>query len=406
MNASKPLLIRNFSFFKLWLGQLLSQSCARMYQIALMWWILSQAGQSAGKEAALFLILGALPSILLAGRIGHTVDRHAAKSILVLADTLATVTVLSVAALLQTHLFNLSLLYLSGFFLALFQAYYDPTLNKAVPDLVEADDIESAVALMSSTQSIANFGGAVLGAALIESVGATGIACLNALGYGAALLCNLSISFRTASVQASETVLPKESIWTLLSNAPWLRKALIGFGFVNFFSTPILVVLPLYVKKTLMAGASTLGILEAALWIGLVLGSLLSERFRFTSNPIELGAYCLFSMGLALTLPSFWVQTSACGVSLFFVGFFLGVNNVKFISLFQEVVPSEIKGRFFASMQALVSFTIPVAYFIFGAAADWTGPTLLCLIQGIGIATIALYFLHLSKQLTSEGNAP
>ena len=72
----------------------------------------------------------------------------------------------------------------------------------------------------------------------------------------------------------------------------------------------------------------------------------------------------------------------------------LRLNNVKFISLFQEIVPNEVKGRFFAIFQAIIGFTFPVAFFVFGVLGDMVPANHLFIIQGTGIMIIAAgYFV-------------
>jgi hypothetical protein len=111
-----------------------------------------------------------------------------------------------------------------------------------------------------------------------------------------------------------------------------------------------------------------------------------------------LGALCLFTLGVGLAIPAFVTNVGVYGAALFIAGAALGVNNVKFIAFFQEVVAPEWKGRFFALLQATISFTFPIAYFLFGALTDYVSPPVVCLIQGIGVCTLALYFLTLASE--------
>ena len=62
------------------------------------------------------------------------------------------------------------------------------------------------------------------------------------------------------------------------------------------------------------------------------------------------------------------------------------------------MVAPEIKGRFFALMQALIGFTFPIAYFAFGALTDYIPPPKVCLLQGAGVVVLSLYFLRLAKE--------
>jgi hypothetical protein len=395
---SRPVILRNTDFFLLWVGQCLSQAGTRMYQIAIVWWILGMVKGEGGSALGLFLVMGALPSIFLVKLIGSVVDRRRSKSILVNCDLLSFVVVAIVGWAIQKSLLTLPMVYLAGMLVAIGEAFYNPTLNKALPELVPEEDIEGAVAFQSSTQSLASFGGAVAGALLIGKLGIPLVVHLNALSYLVSAGVNYLISFRYASPPVpAEDQQAQGSGWAVLKDMPALKKILLGFGFVNFFATPTLVILPIYTKLALGADASVLGALEAALWIGLLAGTFSSGWFSFIRSTIKLGALCLFALGLCLFAPGLIINALFYIGMLFVAGFFLGVNNVKFVSLFQSVVAPAIKGRFFALMNALISFTYPVAYLLFGILADCLTAPRVCLIQGLGIMAIALYFGGLSR---------
>lgn len=368
-----------------------------MYQMAIIWWILGNAQSGAGKLVGSFMVMTALPGVLLVRRIGSVVDRISSQKILVRCDVLAAGIVGAVARGLHADALNVPIVFFAGFLAATLQAFLDPTLNKAVGDVVDSQDVEQAVGLLASTQSAANFSGAVLGAVLIEKLGVGGTAGLAALGYLIAAGCSTIARFRF--VRAATVIEKSDQLtgWEVVRDIPLLKQILIGFGLVNFFATPTLVVLPVYVKNTLQGSANLLGKLEACLWVGLILGTVIAKGIE-SKNQIRLGAICLGVFGIALAAPGAVVGETFYSCALFLAGLALGVNNVKFISLFQNIIPQERKGRFFALMQAVIGFTFPVAYFLFGAATDVFSPPKVCLIQGMGVLLIAGYFLWLSQE--------
>ncbi len=404
MSNQRLLIFRNRNFALLWAGQVLSQAGTRMYQIAIIWWILTASLSGGGRQIGIFLLLSSLPAVLMVKTIGRVIDRHKSKTVLVISDVCAGLTIGVVAVAILCNELSLAVVYGSGILVALAQSFIDPTLNKAVPELVAGQDIEIGVAFQASTQSLANFGGAVAGAALIEVLGIPGVVLINMASYFISAICAAIITFRFAKSKdepieegSVSTADVQVSGWSILDELPILRRLLIGFGLVNFFATPIIVILPIYTRKTLGANATILGFLEASLWIGLIVGTFAAKYFKAEGRTIRLGAACLATFGLCLFLPGLIVQRYFYMAALFVAGAALGVNNVKFISLYQMKVPAEIKGRFFALMQALVSFTYPIAYFLFGMLADIMPPPQVCLIQGVGVMLLAIYFLSMAK---------
>jgi MFS family permease len=398
---------RNPNFLLVWLGQVLSQSGSRMYQIALLWWIVASGGDSAGTRVGIYMGVVALPSLLLFKHIGHWVDNFKARRLLVVCDWAAAV-ILSLMALGLARDVNVGVVYILVFVASFLQAVLDPTLNKSVSQVVEASDLDRGVSLMASTQSLANFGGAVAGAALIGNIGLLGVLGVAVAGYLVSGLASRFAKFAViTSVIASDAKEPLavETAWQWLKTQPLLRKILFGFGGINFFATPTLVVLPIYLKRELNGTASQLALLEGALWLGMILGTVSASRIGRKSPALKVGAVCLFFFGVSLAVPSIARLLGVYAVSLAVAGFCLGVNNVKFLTLFQERVPQAWKGRFFAAMQALVSFTFPIAYVIFGFASDGIAPHWLCAIQGAGVVLLStLFFRWSAADMGGEGD--
>lgn len=383
----------------IWSGQVLSQMGTRMYQIALMWWVVSEGG--GGKEAGVFMVMGALPALLLLRVIGRVVERSPRRTLLVGCDLASAAIVAGVGAALASGSLGLHGAYAAGFLVAASQGFFDPALNKSLSELIPAQDMEEAVALQSTTQSLASFGGAALGALLIDRLGVLGVVWLNAASFLASAALNALLRFPAPA--AAPPAEAESAGWELLRDLPWVRKALLGFGLANFFLTPVLLVMPLYVRA-LGAGASMLGLLEAGLWLGLLLGAALAGRVRVESAA-ALGSGCLAVAALCLIVPGLLVGAPAFVAALLVLGAAMGVNNVKFVALFQELVPAERKGRFFALMQAILTFTFPASFFLFGLLADALTPARVLIVQGLGVLALAGWFLSLAGEAAPRAAA-
>lgn len=398
------LLTRNPKFLLLWLGQLLSQAGIRLGQIALLWWIMTSEIHGSGKEVGLFMVLAALPPLLLAGAVGRLVDRRPLQGLLAWSALGCAFASCAAAALLSGGLLGFWGACAANVLLSALQALADPALNKAAAELVDGPDIEGAVALQASTQSLAYFGGAVAGAGLIDAAGVAGALAVQAGGYllAAGLYAAVPRWPPAKAAAANGEAESAVSGWAVLSSMPLMRKVLIGFGMVNFFVTPTLVVMPLYAAHTLKAGASFLAVLEAGLWSGLLAGAAASRWVSAEKGTIRLGAFCLAAQAAALLAAGLVVRGGVYLAGLAVVGLALGVNNVKFIALFQRSVDPAVKGRFFAILQAVTSFTFPAAFLVFGLLADLWSPPVVCLVQGVGVAGLCVYFISLAREETPQ----
>ncbi len=394
--------IQSIDFFFLWLGQVLSQGGLRISQIAILWWIVSQHSTAPGFWSASFLVAASLPPLLFVSLIGKIVDRVPSRFILLLCDFIAFLTLSLFYLAFQFHFFSPWVALVGSFCVATCQAFVNPTLNKAVVRLVPRTDVPAAVSFLASTDSLANFGGAVAGAMLISILGISHVVGVSACGYGLSFGVNALIRYRYFPPLENEAKGPKCGDGQSFRKQKILIQLIVLFGLINFFATPTLVILPLYTKFSLRAGASTLALLEAGLWAGILVGSFFSRKLLNWEHPLWNGLGCLMVFGLMMLIPGFFVQKEVFLVALTCAGFALGVNNVGFISLFQEVVLDSEKGQFFSALQAGVSFSFPVAFFSFGILADWLSPPQVLWIQGIGVFCVAL--LGFGRLLTQEKN--
>lgn len=345
----------------------------------------------------LFMVACALPSILFVKQIGKSIESHSSRMILIRSDVLASLLLFSVALLLKFSFFSPYAVFAVGFCAAILQAFIDPTLNKSIPEVVADTDAETAVALITTTQSIANFSGAVLGALLIQSMGVSGTIGFAAFGYLISSSCTSFAQFKT--LKSTETP-SQESGWEVLQSMPFVKKLLLGFALTNFFGSPVLVILPIYTRKVLMGDAHLLGFLEASVWMGLIAGAFLSKLVHPKISQTSLIAICVAFFGIGLSIPGLIAHPIVYSASLLTIGIALGVNNVKVMAYFQSIVPNELKGRFFSLLQAAISFTFPISYFLFGALTDYISITHVCLIQGFGVLGLSAFFFSLSPSQT------
>src|SRR5262245_13381172 len=131
----------NTDLLLLWIGQVVSQAGTRMYQMAMLWWLLAKHSGGSGMQLGVFMVLGALPTIVLVKPIGRLIERSSSKMLLVMCDVLSTVVVLGIWWLLYVDRMSVEAAYLAGFLVPLIHAVFNPTLNKSVAEIAPPDQI-------------------------------------------------------------------------------------------------------------------------------------------------------------------------------------------------------------------------------------------------------------------------
>ncbi|MFE9629538.1 MFS transporter [Streptomyces sp. NPDC006463] len=402
-----PLILRNRAFGAVWLGQVLTQAAIRMFQVGVSWWIVAYAvHDSRGLASGLFMAACTLPAVALAPVVAGAVARFAHRSVLRTAAGLAGAASGVLALWAYGGGLPLPAVYAAALALATCQAFFDPCLTTSVPELVDDADIETATGFELSTQSLAGLGGALLGALTVDRAGVAGLAVGCAAAYLGAALLIASARFRAAPTAASDPAAaapPRRGLRHILDELPYVRRILVCFTAANLFTTAVFVVIPLYTRSVFHGGGGTVALLEASLGAGTLIGAFTGTRVP--GRPTVAGAYCLGLMSLALALPGLVANRPVVAGCLAVAGWCAGAVGVRFVALFQRLVPTEDKPGFFAVMQAVLGASLPVASLVFGSAGDFFSPRTLCLVQGVGLLPAACALALLGSRTAAPPTA-
>ncbi|MCC3776582.1 MFS transporter [Streptomyces sp. UNOB3_S3] len=389
-----PLVLRNRAFGTVWLAQVLTQAAVRMFQVGVSWWLIAYAvAEGRGLASGLFMAVSTLPAVALAPVVARTVARYAHRSVLRAAAGGAGVVATALAVWAYAGGLPLAAAYAATLALAACQALFDPCLTTSVPELVDDEDIEAATGFEMSTQSLASLGGALLGALIVDGAGVAGLAVGCAGAYLVAAVLITTVRFRTPAASGAEAGAGEDeaggrrSLRGILAGLPFVRRILLCFTAANLFTTAVFVVIPLYTKSVLSDGGSTVALLEASLGVGTLIGSFTGARVP--GRPTALGAWLLTLMALALAAPGLFTGRFVFAGCLVVAGWCVGVIGVRFVALFQRLVPTADKPGFFAVMQAVLGATFPLASLLFGLLGDRLSPQTLCLIQAAGLLPAA-----------------
>ncbi|MGW4567249.1 MFS transporter, partial [Streptomyces sp. NPDC004561] len=356
-----PLVLRNPSFGRVWAGQLLTQAAGRMFQVGAVWWLVGYAGgEHRGLDSGLFLMVSTLPAVALAPLVARIVARHPHRTVLAGAAAVAGAVAVAAAVLAYAGTLPVAAAYAVGLALAGCQAVFDPCLTTSVPELVEDADIEAATGFELSTQSVAGLCGGLLGPLVVDAGSLAAVVAACGAAYLLAALLVASARFphtAAANGPADGPATGRRTLREVLAGLPFIRRVLVCFAAANVFTTAVYVVMPLYTREVLHATGSTVASLEAALGAGTLVGSFTGGRLP--GRPVAVGSVCLAVMAGGLGLPGLFAGHAVAAVSLAVVGWCVGVIGVRFVALFQRLVPADDKPGFFAVMQALLGATFP-----------------------------------------------
>lgn len=377
----RPAKLMNRNFFLLWQGQSVSRLGIQAFEIAMLFWI-KHATDSA-TLMGLMLMLSNLPGIVL-GPIGGTfADRYSRRTIILVSETLNGIAVLSLAALLfiapDATDAILIWLFIVSFISAVVSSFFNPAMSAAIPDLVPEARVATANSLSQFAAQVAVFFGQGIGGTLFRLVGAPALFLINGLTYLFSAACVLFIHIpqeipaETGTWQTQFEIFKADLMhgFRYVWNTLGLRELVLVSAFLNFFTVPIIVLLPFYVEDFLKVSVDWYGFLLAAYGVGSAIGYVLAGVVRLEGNArsrVMVSMIILESFGYGLlgftNNPYTALALALLGGG---VGGFVGI---LITTLLQITTPGDVRGRVFGLLATIAGGITPIAMGMTGVIAD------------------------------------
>jgi MFS family permease len=170
---------------------------------------------------------------------------------------------------------------------------------------------------------------------------------------------------------------------------PLIRTVVAILAVTNFLEAPLSIIAPVYADRVL-GGAVDLGLMFAALGVGLVIGA---GSFGWIGH--RLPRRLVFCVGFIGIGALYWVLSITPGlpvviVALFLMGVMAGPINPLLATISQERVPAEMRGRVFGLTGAIAFSMIPAGRLLGGYLIEAIGLSGLTLIIAILFALVGV----------------
>ncbi|HYO92524.1 MAG TPA: MFS transporter, partial [Pyrinomonadaceae bacterium] len=369
--------------------------------IAVPWFVLQTTGSAS--LTGLTATFTALPAIIAAFFGGTLVDRMGYKRMSVISDLMSGVTVALIPLLY--HLLGARFAFWQLLVLVFLGALLDAPGGTArlslLPDVAKLAGmrLERVNSAAQAIQRGSNLLGAPLAGFLIALMGADRVLWLDAASFAvSALMVAALVPSQAAPFQSEK----KQSRYLedLKEGLRFIRRDRLTFAVVstvmitNFLDAPLFaVVMPVYVSRV-FGSAVNLGLIIAGFGAGAMLGTIifgaighrLPRRMTFALSFIVVGLQFFFLA--ALPPVGFIIAAFAL------LGLASGPLNPIIMTVMQERVPAEMRGRVFGTMTAGAYLAVPLGMLLAGYMIEWRGVRTTLLIQaGIYlIITLSLLF--------------
>ena len=356
------------TFFLIVLGQIISLFGNAALRFALPLYLLRQTGSAAlyGGITALAM-LPALAGMLTGGALA---DRCRKARLMALLD------LVTAAGLPHLPLLPLVLTVLGSLYAI--QGLYQPVVRACLPLLLNGTQLLRGNAVIQLVDTVDELLGPLLGAVLLEHFGIRGLLAL--CGSCFALSAGIELCL----------CIPQDAVLQLAA----------AMAAVNLLEVPALTVgVPVLVVQTLQKSDASLGLVQAVLSAGGILGGVLAGTV-FVRHPIRSGTPLLLALSgvcaaLGLTLR---VPTLQFGSILVLGAVFMAVAalfNVWFFAQLQVLVPQAQLGKTTACYTVLACLTQPIGQAAYGSAFQhWAAhPADVLLAAGV-LSVLVLWLLQ------------
>ena len=362
-------------FLILWGAQAISTLGTAMTNFTLIVWVYGQKGTAS--SITLLSVCSLLPSILFCFIAGTIADRWDKKSIMLLADLLAAIGTVFVLVLYLTSALQIWHLYIINFILSFMNAFQNPASYVATSLLVPKEHYVRVSGLHAFSGSIITILAPALGSAVLAFGGLETVLMIDLATFSIAFFI-LLFFIKIPKIENNAEEVKESFIKSCMAGINFLRehtallRIILFFAFVNLIAKMgSYGMLPAMVLSRTGNNQVALGMVEAAVGIGTLVGSVFVAVMRPTKNRVRViffacGVSFLLGdvgQGLAHTLPLWIVAAFTSNVPMAFL-------NANLTAVMRTNVPIEMQGRVFSARDTIQYSTMPIGLFLGGILAD------------------------------------
>jgi len=361
-------------FYIVWLGQVVSLIGSGLTSFALGVWVFQRTGSVT--QFALIGLFSVLPRILLSPLIGPLVDRWDRRWAMILGDTGAGLSTLTIVLLLYGGRLEIWHIYLLAAVSAAFGTIQWPAYMASTTLLVPKGHLGRANGMSQFGQAASEILAPTLAGALLLTMGLGGIILIDFASFLFAVVTLLLVRFPQPQTATPAEDKPGEGSWWNEIAYGWnyitARRGLLGLliflATVNFIWGMVgALITPMILGFT---SSQVLGVIISVAGAGMLVGSLAmsiwggpQRRIYGVLNFELLSGGCFVLMGLR---PAFWpVALGAFGAHTT-IAIIYGSNQ----AIWQSKVAPEVQGRVFATQQMIARAATPLAFLLAGPLAE------------------------------------
>jgi MFS family permease len=398
-------LLRNRPFAALWAGSTASAVGDAMTWVAIAWLGFERGGP--GLVAAL-VVVSTAPVIVGGPAMGVALDRFDRRRVLLVVNGVlgAAVAAVPVWAAVGGRAPTWLLFAVGGLYGLLKMANF-AGVPSLIPDLVDADEFDTANAMESATFGIADVTGPVVAGALIGIAGAERVLAVDAATYLVFVVCLGALPRRTSAPSDDTAVAEPVRLrpaFAFLWRTPPVRATTLMYMAINAGEIMLAVLLPVYARSVLGGGPRTYGLLVSVFAVGTLAGTVVAGAVRW---PWPLGrsiSVAATLSGSVLALLALRPGAAGTAIVLGAAGLLASPLTIWAQTIRMRLIPERLRGRVFGLIRTVIQSTPPVGAALAGVLLAGPGVAAAAAAMAVMVAVPGLAGLR-SPALRPEATA-
>ncbi|CAK7065267.1 MFS transporter [Tissierella sp. P1] len=403
----------NFILFSL--GKFVSIFGASIYSFAMGLHVLKITGL--GLSFAMTLIVSIIPMLIINPFAGVVADKFDKKKIVVSMDILNGIFLMLLYIVSNIYGLNLLIIYISTFITTIFTTIFGISMESAIPNIVSENmlmNINSISKIIDSTSSIL---GPMVGGIVFALIDIRYFILFNGISY---IFSGVSEMFMDFKYNYNESNKKENSISFVKDMKNGLeyiieRKDIIGifsvFISLNFFmGLSVTIPLPYIINNVLTLDSRSLGIIQSAFPIGMIIGALIIKKIMQRASYKKILMFASLALGICTNLLGVPILFKNllftntiytfyyCGIMIVF-GVAISFIDIPIMYMLQKLIPDEYRGRVLSIAMSMVKIILPLGLILSGFLLNIIPAYFITTVGGIMLFTTNILVLNKKKSL-------
>ena len=383
--------IRNRNYLIYLIGNTISLHGLWIYRVALGWY----AWEISGSEFWVGIVAFSqfAPAVVFGPLFGVLADRFDRRAASLLINSMSIMNMLLLGLLAALGAVDIYVLTLLAFMQGTLDGAHMPVRMTIVPNLVEKNQLPSAIAITSISFNLSRFVGPAIAGLIIAIYGVATAFMVNGVSYLALITVMLVVRLNPTVENPGK----ERHVWREMGEGfnyvlgnPEIRALLLIIAVASVFGRGALEMMPAFADAVFERGSAGLAALTSAIGAGAVISGLAMSRgvawlnIRIIRVAVIIAGVLIASLGI---IEQFWIAVTV----VVWLGIILSLCGVGSQILIQTLIDDSVRGRV-SSFWGMIAFGgTALGSLLVGAAANVWGLQEVVIVSGLLCSAAALF---------------